>query len=267
MHPIVIMDSGAGGLTVFEEISRMMPWLPVIYCADNAGFPYGPRSEEDVVHRVSHYLGILCQKHTPSLAVLACNTASTVALTRIRKELTIPIVGVVPAIKTAATHSRNKCIGLLATPGTVKRSYTDNLIEDFASDCEVIRAGSTRLVHLAENKLHGEPVEQHEFDEILEPFKSAQKKPDHIVLGCTHFPLVREELSKSMPDVTWVDSGEAIARRVSSLLGDITHTSDSGPVSEMSVNHLAVFTGENEALGSLARAFKMRGFDVLDHQF
>ena len=257
MRPIIIMDSGAGGLTVFEEISRMMPWLPVIYCADNAGFPYGPRSENDVVQRVSHYLGILCQQFDPSLAVIACNTASTVALTLVRQELDIPIVGVVPAIKTAALHSQNKCIGLLATPGTVNRSYTDNLIDDFANECEVIRVGSTRLVHLAEKKLKGEPVVHEEFDRILEPFSSAQCLPDHIVLGCTHFPLVRDELNRSMPSVTWVDSGEAIARRVHSLLG--SRSKDSLPKPK----HRVVFTGETDSL-LLQAAFRERNFHILN---
>ncbi|MTI12390.1 glutamate racemase [Sansalvadorimonas verongulae] len=251
------MDSGAGGLTVFEEISRMMPWLPVIYCADNAGFPYGPRSEDDVIQRVSHYLGVLCQQFDPILAVIACNTASTVALTRVRKELNIPVVGVVPAIKTAALHSRNKCIGLLATPGTVKRSYTDNLIDDFASDCEVIRVGSTRLVHLAERKLQGEPVAQWEFDKILEPFAKASQQPDQIVLGCTHFPLVKGELSKSMPTVAWVDSGEAIARRVYSLLNH--HIPNNPDQPELQ----AFLTCDSPAGTRLAFAFAQRGFGEL----
>lgn len=255
MHPIIILDSGAGGLTVFEEITRMMPSLPVIYCADNAGFPYGPRAEDDVVQRVSHYLGILCERFNPSLVVLACNTASTVALSRIRKELSIPVVGVVPAIKTAAFHSKNKCIGLLATPGTVKRSYTDNLIHTFASDCDVLRVGSTRLVHLAEKKLQGEAVEQWEFDKILEAFANAEIVPDHIVLGCTHFPLVRDELSKSMPSVTWVDSGEAIARRVHTLLKP--EPSETRPV------HHAVFTGQTDSLEQLKAAFGKYGFQIL----
>ena len=257
MKPIVIMDSGAGGLTVFDEIKRMIPWQPVVYCADNAGFPYGPRPEDDVTHRVCHYLGELYQRYQPALAVIGCNTASTVALAKARELLPIPIVGVVPAIKTAATHSQNRCIGLLATPGTVKRSYTDNLIDDFANDCDVIRVGSTRLVHLAENKLRGKSVEQWEIDKILVPFQSAPTVPDHIVLGCTHFPLVRQELAKSMPEVTWVDSGKAIARRVHSLL---QINCESLPHYD---KHIALLTGEYQAQNAFKTAIRLRGFQSL----
>ena len=253
-QPIVIMDSGAGGLTVFDEINRLLPWLPVVYCADNAGFPYGPRAEQDVVQRVSHYLSTLCKQYQPSLVVLACNTASTVALTSIREQLQIPVVGVVPAIKTAAQLSEKRCIGLLATPGTVKRTYTDQLIESFASDCDVIRVASTRLVHLAENKLRGIAPAQQEFDAIVAPFLNADTVPDQVVLGCTHFPLVREELSISAPGIQWVDSGEAIARRVASLLS----TTFKG--SSVHKSHTALLTGSYEDLQQWSEALSCRGF-------
>lgn len=218
LKPIVILDSGSGGLTVFDEITRIMPWLPVVYCADNGGFPYGPKSEQEVTERVRQLLDSLYTRYDPALVVVACNTASTIVLNAVRALLPIPVVGVVPAIKTAATLSRNRCIGLLATPGTVNRAYTDQLIQDFASDCDVIRVGSTELVHLAERVFRGGAVDIARFEQILAPFKEAHLQPDHIVLGCTHFPLVRHQLSICMPRVVFVDSGEAIARRVLSIL-------------------------------------------------
>ncbi len=253
MKPIVILDSGAGGLTVFDEISRMIPWLPVVYCADNAGFPYGPKPEAEVTERVCHLLDVLTQHYNPVLAVIACNTASTVALSALREKLDIPIIGVVPAIKTAATLSRNRCIGLLATPGTANRAYTDNLIQEFANDCQVIRVGSTELVHLAERVFRGEQVDHQNFHDILAPFKKADVAPDHIVLGCTHFPLVRRELSDCMPGVTWVDSGEAIARRVHSLLPDISETHGSAL-------RTVVFTGQTDSLNLFRTAFSGYSF-------
>nr|WP_283777640.1 glutamate racemase [Sansalvadorimonas sp. 2012CJ34-2] len=213
-----MLDSGAGGLTIFNEINRIMPRLPVIYCADNEGFPYGPRPQEEVIQRVSLCLRTLCEQFQPSLAVIACNTASTVALSRVREELPIPVVGVVPAIKTAANLSENQCIGLLATPGTVQRQYTDDLIHDFASQCKVIRVGTTELVQIAENKLKGIAPDLEKIKSIISPFLEAEKIPDQAVLGCTHFPLLKEELNLCAPEINWVDSGEAIARRVLSLL-------------------------------------------------
>ena len=173
LKPIVILDSGSGGLTVFDEISRMMPWLPVVYCADNGGFPYGPKSEQEVTERVCRLLSTLYKRYDPALVVVACNTASTIVLSAARTLLPIPIVGVVPAIKTAATLSQNRCIGLLATPGTVNRAYTDKLIQEFASDCDVIRVGSTELVFLAERVFRGEAVDTQQFEQILAPFKEA----------------------------------------------------------------------------------------------
>ncbi|CAM3501416.1 glutamate racemase [Parendozoicomonas haliclonae] len=257
MNPIVILDSGAGGLTVFDEINRMMPWLPVVYCADNAGFPYGPKPEDEVTERVCHYLSLLNERYSPALVVIACNTASTVALTAARERLDIPVVGVVPAIKTAATLSQNRCIGLLATPGTVNRNYTDNLIHEFASDCSVIKVGSTDLVHIAESSFCGEAISTQKLETILHPFLEADVQPDHIVLGCTHFPLVREELSTVMPDVTWVDSGEAIARRVFSLLGNHINEETATP------KHIAHLTGDGEQAQLFTSAIAGRGFHAL----
>ncbi len=280
MNPILIMDSGVGGLTVFEEIKQLMPWLPVVYCADNAAFPYGPRPQSEVVERVSLCLKALCKKYNPRLAVIACNTASTVALAQARKDLSIPVVGVVPAIKTAASLSQNHCIGLLATPGTVKRPYTDDLVENFAQHCTMIRVGSTRLVHIAEEKLRGMPVKLDELTEILSPFfknnhednafhnstlnKSTLKKnnPDHIVLGCTHFPLLKDELSLCAPSVTWVDSGIAIARRVKALLKgepEYNHYDNTQPPT-----HIALFTAEDSMTELYKNALKVRNFQKIE---
>ncbi len=255
MKPIVILDSGAGGLTVFDEIQGMMPWLPVVYCADNGGFPYGPKPEEVVVDRVCRLLTTLTEHYQPSLAVIACNTASTVALSAARKLLQIPVVGVVPAIKTAATLTKNHCIGLLATPGTVNRPYTNDLILNFAQHCQVIRVGSTELVEIAEGVFRGEATEPAQFDRILAPFQNAEIQPDHIVLGCTHFPLVREQLSHSMPSVIWVDSGEAIARRVHTLL-EANSLSSSTSLPE----YTAVLTADDKNRDNFLHAIAPRGF-------
>ena len=219
-RPIVIFDSGVGGLSIYQEIKQALPHIGVVYCADTLAFPYGPKSEDEVIERTSLCLAELTRQYNPALAVIACNTASTISLPRVRAELSFPVVGVVPAIKTASQKSRNRCIGLLATPGTVERDYTDQLVSDFAGDCHVIRVGSSDLVHLAEQYLRGEPIEVKQLQDIVSPFFAGGHQADSIVLGCTHFPLLRDELAKVSPDfVQWVDSGAAIARRVKHLIG------------------------------------------------
>ena len=254
VRPIVIFDSGVGGLSIYQEIKQTMPELHVVYCSDTEAFPYGPKPEEEVIERTSYCLGELAKQYQPLLAVIACNTASTISLPRVRRELNFPVVGVVPAIKTASEQSSNRCIGLLATPGTIDRDYTDQLIADFADDCEVIRVGSSELVHLAEQHLRGEVVASEHLQNIVAPFFQNGQYPDTIVLGCTHFPLLKTLLDKVVPKpVQWVDSGAAIARRVSSLL------KDSQPLK--AERDIFVHTGESESVKALTPALKEMGFE------
>ncbi len=215
----LIFDSGVGGLSVLHEILQLRPLLSFVYLADNAGLPYGDKTPEWLQHRVSAVIAAALQNYSPKLLVIACNTASTLVLPQIRSEVSFPVVGVVPAIKPAAALSKNRVIGLLATPGTVKRVYTDGLIQDFAKDCHVIRVGSSRLVELVERKLRGEVLPLDELRSICQPFMESTPIPDTIVLGCTHFPLVPTELQAVLPGITLVDSGAAIAQRVQTLMG------------------------------------------------
>ena len=215
---ILVFDSGVGGLSILQAISSRLPDCHYVYASDNAGFPYGTREEKDLVHRVDKVLKALINRVEPDIVVIACNSASTVALPKIRSHFTKPVVGVVPAIKPAAAISTSKVIGLLGTPGTVQRAYTRQLISDFASDCEVISVGSSELVEIAESKLRGISPNQLQLKEILQPFSDTELL-DTVVLACTHFPLLTEELRTTLPGINqWVDSGEAIARRVASLL-------------------------------------------------
>lgn len=220
--PVLVFDSGVGGLSILADIAAAQPTLPLIFACDNAAFPYGTKTETELLGRVDAVLQALIAQLQPQLVVVACNTASTVALPRLRSSYAIPIVGVVPAIKPAAQLSRNKIIGLLATPATVQRPYTEQLIQEFAADCTVLKVGSRELVQLAEDKLRGHTISPAQLQPILAPFfADPAKAPDTIVLGCTHFPLLRDELATAAPTVTqWVDSGDAIARRVHSLITD-----------------------------------------------
>lgn len=217
--PVLVFDSGVGGLSVFDAIRIRLPALPISFACDNAGFPYGPREESDLIQRVETVITRLIEHSQPSMIVIACNTASTLALEHLRARFALPFVGVVPAIKPAAQISQNKVIGLLATPGTIKRAYTQNLIDDFASDCQIIRHGSTALVRMAEQRLRLQPIDLTLLKQELAVFEQAQPPPDTIVLACTHFPLLLEQLNTALSyPVRWVDSGEAIARRVEQLL-------------------------------------------------
>src|SRR5215217_7901872 len=137
----------------------MIPNAPIVYAADNAAFPYGTRSEAEIATRVPALLARLVERFRPRLAVVACNTASTIALDHARAALDIPVVGTVPAIKPAAEMSRSRVIGVLGTEATVRQPYVDNLAREFAADCTLIRHGSAELVALAEAKLAGEPVD------------------------------------------------------------------------------------------------------------
>lgn len=216
---VLVFDSGVGGLSVLKEIVKINPDIQVIYASDNAAFPYGTKTEQELLPRIHAVISSLIAAYNPTLVVLACNTASTLALDSLRAMFSVPFVGVVPAIKPAAEASQSKVIGLLATPATIRRPYTQQLIQSYAQDCEVIKVGSSWLVELAEQSLNGSKADPDALCGILQPFLMA-KEIDQLVLACTHFPLLKDDLQALLPGVTLVDSGNAVARRVQSLLNN-----------------------------------------------
>ncbi|HCU16184.1 glutamate racemase [Hafnia paralvei] len=221
----LVFDSGVGGLSVYQEIRSLLPDLHYIYAFDNQGFPYGEKDEAFIIERVVKTVAEVQKRHPLSIVIIACNTASTITLPALRERFSFPIVGVVPAIKPAAKLTRNGVVGLLATKATVQRSYTHDLIARFATDCDIKMLGSSELVVLAEAKLHGEVIDHAVLKKILRPWLSMAEPPDTVVLGCTHFPLLREELAAVLPDGTrLVDSGAAIARRVAWLVANQENT-------------------------------------------
>ena len=222
---VLVFDSGMGGLTVAREISQIAPALKVDYAADTGFFPYGDKSDEALRARLPEVAAALVREARPDVFVIACNTASTLALEEVRARLDIPVVGTVPAIKPAASLTRTGVIGLLATPGTIRRAYTAKLIEDFASEITVILHGSVELVRLTEAFAAGEDHDAGGFTTALAPIFEAKdgNLVDTIVLACTHFPLVRAQLAAAAPDgVTFVDSGAAIARQTLRILGNVS---------------------------------------------
>jgi glutamate racemase len=214
--PLLFFDSGVGGLSVLEPTRELLPNAPFIYVADNAGYPYGKRSEAEIASRVPALLGRLVERFHPRLAVIACNTASTIALDHVRSALDLPVVGTVPAIKPAAELSNSRVIGVLGTEATVRQPYIDNLAAEFASDCTIVRHGSPELVDLAEAKLAGEEITLDAVRAATQPMFDSPKgdRIDVGVLACTHFPLLRSELQRAYPSVYWIDGGPGIARRI-----------------------------------------------------
>ncbi len=210
------MDSGIGGLTVYREIVQRLPSITCHYLADNGFFPYGTKTEVELEQRMEAMIRRVQQSHDLDAIVIACNSASTAVLDYLRARFDCPFIGVVPAIKPAAKQTKNKKIGLLATEGTVNRAYTEQLIKDFASDCEITRVASQRLVTMAEMKLNGLPIDLGALKEIIQPLINAEI--DTCVLGCTHFPWFREEFETIAPYIEWIDSGDAIARRLEQVL-------------------------------------------------
>lgn len=217
MSRIAVFDSGIGGLSVLSELQKLLPSFEYYYCLDNAFYPYGTKTEDELVQRLTKLLPIFVRNCDAKILVIACNTASTLALETIRSVVNIPVVGVVPAIKPAANLSKTKVLGLLATEATVRRKYTDTLISDFAKDCELIKVGSRKLVEIAEAKMRGDIVSLSEISSELTPF-FAKEKLDTIVLACTHFDHLREEFERLAPrPIHWVSSAGAVALRTKAL--------------------------------------------------
>ena len=238
-RPLLIFDSGIGGLSVLGAIRSALPSAPFVYVADSAGYPYGTKRPAEIEARVPALLGRLAERFDPELIVIACNTASTIALDAVRAALDLPIVGTVPAIKPAAALSKTRTIGVLGTPATVAQPYVDRLADEFAVDCTILRHGSAELVDMAEARLRGEAVEPERYRAVLDGLfgQAGGERIDTIVLACTHFPLVEEELASAAPrPVAFVDGKEGIARRTAFLTRDRSWPDGAG-------EGVALFTG------------------------
>lgn len=241
---ILVFDSGVGGLSIAACIHQQLPAVKLLYLADNAGFPYGNQPESVVVERSQALISAAIGEFSFDVIVVACNTASTVVLPHLRAMTSIPVIGVVPAIKPAVAVSVNRRIGVLATPATVRRPYLMDLIGEFADGCTVERLGHPDLVYWIERLVTGVPVPEASLSSALQPFRDADV--DTVVLGCTHYPLISELLRAQLPGVKhWVDSGDAIARRTEWLLEQQGHATDSlkHPFDAAAVE-AALFSGE-----------------------
>ena len=258
--PILFFDSGVGGLSIVAAARAQLPTARFVYAADSAGFPYGTKSEAEIAARVPALLGRLAERYRPRLIVIACNTASTIALPAVRAALDLPVVGTVPAIKPAAAISVTRTIGVLGTDATVRQTYVADLAARFAADCTVLRHGSAELVELAEAKLRGAATDLARYRAVLAGLfdQPGGEAIDVIVNACTHFPLVADELAAAAPRaVRFVDGGAGIARRIAALT-----TEQAWP--EHTEAGVAVVTRLGDAERALAPALAAYGFTALE---
>lgn len=215
--PVLLFDSGVGGLSILRALQRAAPGAPVVYAADFAGLPYGSKTEAEIAARVPALLGRLVERYHPRLVAIACNTASTIALPPVRAALDIPVVGTVPAIKPAALRTQSGVIGLIGTQATIRQPYVDNLLEQHGNGSTLIRIAAPELVEAAERKLRGEPNDPAVFAGVIARLLASRQAQgmDVVVLACTHFPLLADELAAAAPDhIAFIDGAEGIARRI-----------------------------------------------------
>ncbi len=258
---ILVFDSGVGGLSILSHVRAALPDAPIVYAADNGWYPYGTKTEAEIAARVPALLGRLSERYRPRLVIIACNTAATIALAHVRAALDLPVVGTVPAIKPAALASKTRAIGVLGTDATVRQPYVDRLVAEFAADCAVIRLGSAELVQIAEDKLRGATPDAARMSVIMSGLfgQPGGERIDQLVLACTHFPLLTDEIAAaSPPGITLVDSGAGIARRAAVLMQHETWTEN--------VTGRAVFSRAGDDVESLApalAAFGLTGIEIL----
>lgn len=216
MTRALVFDSGVGGLTIADELRKAAPDWVVDYAADSGFFPYGVKTDGELRERLPRLCATLVDVAKPDVLVIACNTASTLSLSDIRAKVSVPVVGTVPAIKPAAEQTKTGVIGILATPGTVRRAYLDDLEKQFAAGMTVIRRGSAGLVDIAERAVRGQDVDQEQVAYAVKPLFDPPDGPriDVVVLACTHFPLIRDAIVTACPNgVKLIDTGEAVARQ------------------------------------------------------
>jgi glutamate racemase len=256
MAHVLMLDSGVGGLSVLDDVRALLPAIDIHYVADNAGFPYGTKTEMEVATRVCALLGRLTERLAPDLIVIACNTASTIALAHARAVLDVPLVGTVPAIKPAAAQSATRVIGVLGTLATVRQPYVARLSADHAADCTVLLHGSARLVELAEAHLRGRSVTAADVAPELAGLTAQPggERLDVVALACTHFPLLLPQLQAAASGLRFVDGGPGIARRVAQLLGPRG--------AEGAGTGRAIFTRRDDEVDALAPALHRYGLSM-----
>lgn len=257
--PVLMFDSGVGGLSVLAELRKVLPQAPVIYAADNAGLPYGTKTEAQIAARVAGLLGRMTERFHPRLVCIACNTASTIALGMVREVLEVPIVGTVPAIKPAAAMTQTGVIGLLGTEATIRQAYVDRLETEFAKGKILLRAPAPELVEAAERLLCGQTVDPGVYTRAADRLRTQPggDRIDTVVLACTHFPLLQDGLADAFgPGVTFCHGAAGIAQRIAFLT--------QGQVFARDEPDRALFTGNIDNCDAIETALADYGIDRIE---
>ncbi len=218
--PIGIFDSGIGGLSVAQEIARHLPNEQILYYADTAHVPYGPRSDQNIRELTAQAIEWLYRQGCKA-AVVACNTASAFSLDYLREHYgeSFPIIGLVPALKPAVLQSKTKVVAVLATPATFRGNLIKDVIERFAmpTGVKVLPITCLELVPLVEQGLQMSQQCLNTLKKILQPV--VEQGADHLVLGCTHYPFLKPAIQTIFgQQLTLVDSGQAVARQTARIL-------------------------------------------------
>lgn len=254
-NKIALFDSGVGQLSVYQEIKKLLPRENFVIFADQKHMPYGKKSSAEIKKFVLEAAEFLIKHHKIKMMVLACNTATVLALDKLRKNLPIPVIGVVPAIKPAAEKSKNRRIVNMSTPATARSPYLQKLINNFAKDCKVLKLGCPGLENAVET------MDQEEITSIIKKYSKIINKfnPDIVVLGCTHYPLVKNQIKENLTHgIDVVDSGAAIARQVSKIL------KESDQMSNIRQNDIFYTTGDTEQFSKVCTA--ILGYKILASQ-
>jgi glutamate racemase len=252
---LLVFDSGIGGLGVVREIRRLQPAAGITYLADNAFFPYGEKPDAELLVHILRLIGVAIERFTPDAVVVACNTASTIALAGLRASYPFPFIGCVPPVKPAAAASRNKNIGVLATAATVRRAYLADLVQKYAADCMVHTLGTPALAELAEQKFVGHAVDP---AGLVAPLftRPGGERIDAVALGCTHYTFLLPEFRALYPEITWFDPALPVARQTLAVMEKLPPTrrrpdaawfTGAGPVSAATRQGLAGFGFEDVA--------------------
>jgi glutamate racemase len=232
-QPIGVIDSGVGGLTVAKEVMRQLPKEQIIYLGDTARCPYGPRSSKEVRKFTWELTSFLLEKNIKML-VIACNTATAAALDDIRRELSIPVIGVInPGARAAIKRTRNYRVGIIGTIGTVKSGAYEVALKSLNSRLFVKSLACPKFVPLVESGEIKGAIAEKLVDESLQPMLN--ENLDTLILGCTHYPLLEPLVKKVMgEEVNVISSGDETAREISAILqyNGLLETSDEEPVHE-----------------------------------
>ncbi|QEO18436.1 glutamate racemase [Acetobacter vaccinii] len=261
-HRILAFDSGIGGLGIVRALRAMAPDVDIDYLADTAVFPYGEQDDTVLIARIVSLLSDAIARLRPQAVVVACNTASTLALDALRAACpTTPFIGCVPPIRWAARLSHTHVIGLLATRATVRRPYLTRLHTQYAPDCTLIAHAAPGLAELAERVFRGQPVPDADFEQELQGLFAHPDaaRMDMVGIGCTHYTFVLDRLRALSPtSITWLDPADAVARQTCTILQECP------PASTMRLEPpQAWFTARPQGASTLLARLPSYGFDTM----